>query len=155
MALHEEIEVMVVKCGVMKLQLNSETFLLEPGQGIFINSNVLHSATTVGEEECKIDSFVFHTKLLSGAMEEGFNQRFINPLTHNERLFGILFDGLEEWHNETLEHIRKAFLAYDEGFYCYELLVREHLSHMWYLLMQKTRSQISDVRKMKDRMWID
>ncbi len=141
---HEEIEIMLVESGTMKLQLNSKTYEVKPGEGVFINSNVLHSATILDKTDCKISSFVFHTKLLSGSMEGLFRQRFIKPLTSCNSLFGIVFNGSEEWHNDVLISIQQAFNAYDEGEYCYELLVREHLSHMWYLLMQKTKSKEDD-----------
>ena len=139
---HDEIEIMLVESGIMKLQLNSKTYELNPGEGVFINSNVLHSATVTDMTRCKINSFVFHTKLLSGSMEAIFSQRFIKPLTNCNSLSGIVLDGSKEWHEEVLQSIRNAFHAYDEGEYCYELLVREHLSHMWYLLMQNNKPYI-------------
>lgn len=133
---HEEIELIVIQRGSMRIQLNDTCFILNKGEGIFINSNILHGIFVNGPSGCCIDSFVFHTNLISGSIESIYEQRYIRPLTHCKTLFGMPFKLSTTWHTQVLQCINEAFVAYDSNDFAFELLVREKLSHIWFLILK-------------------
>ena len=142
---HEEIELIVVEHGSMKVQLNDTYFILNKGEGIFINSNILHGVFINGNKGCFINSFVFHTKLISGSIESIYEQRYIKPLTHCKALFGIPFKLSIPWHLQVLQCINEAFLAYDSNDFAFELLVREKLSYVWFLILKHHQPSLENL----------
>lgn len=137
---HEEIEVVIVSSGAVNISLNGINFVLQKGEGAFINSNVLHSAQIVGDEGCTLNSLVFHPNLISGEAGSVFEQRYVRPLLACNTLPGVPFYCGSEWHRQAVQCIQKAYEAYEEEDFAYELLVREKLSHMWYLIVKNMMS---------------
>lgn len=137
---HEEIEVVVVRSGTLHVSLTGMDFTLQKGEGAFINSNVLHSIQIVGDAGCTYNSFVFHANLISGATESVFEQRYVRPLLGCDILPGVTFYCEIEWQRQAVQCIREAYEAYDMEDFGYELLVRENLSHMWYLIVKNMQS---------------
>ena len=132
---HEEIEVLVAGAGALQLHINGELYSLRAGEGAFINSNVLHSICGADEPDCMINSLVFSASLLSGSAESVFEQRYVRPLLNCRSLPFVLFRCDAEWTRQAARCIRDAYEAYAEEKNGYELIVREKLSYMWYLLV--------------------
>lgn len=136
---HEEIEIAVVRNGAGRLRLDGLDVTLNEHEGIFINSNVLHSASIASPDGCLIDAFVFFPALLSGAPESIYEQKYIRPLISCKSIPGIVFRLEEGWQSEAVNLFESAFALFEEGAFGYELLVREKLSYLWYLLLSQAR----------------
>ena len=139
---HEEIELILVHQGSISVHLNDTSFILNKGEGIFINSNVLHSIFINSHNGCSIHSFVFHTNLISGSIESIYEQRYIKPLTSCKTLLGIPFKLAIPWQAQVLQHMNEAFIAYDSNDFAFEWLVREKLSHIWFLILQHHQTSL-------------
>jgi len=133
---HEEVEVVVVSSGAMNMSLNGMNFTLKKGEGAFINSSVLHSMQIIGDEGCILNTFVFHPSLISGAAESVFLQRYVRPLLGCDTLPCVPFYCGIEWQRQAVDCILEAYEYYKEEEFGYELIVREKLSHMWYLIVK-------------------
>ena len=140
---HEEVELSVVYEGAALVGCGESSFETRPGQGFFINSNVLHTLKPIHGGNCSYKALVFHASLLSGAPESVFEQKYIRPILNSSKLETLCLSPQIPWQKEALEHINSAFAAIEKKDFGYELQVREHLSHMWYLLALHTRSIIS------------
>lgn len=139
---HEEIEVLFVHSGILRLHTKEMDFFLGEGEGAFINSNVLHSGQSVGKEGCTLRSFVFHGSLISGAAESVFEQRYVRPLLDCAALPGLALRREIEWQCRAVECVRDAFDAYEAERFGYELVVRENLSRLWYLIIQNMQAAL-------------
>ena len=137
---HEEIELIVVQSGSMILQLNNSTYILNKGEGAFINSNILHTILLNGNGGCKLDTIIFHPNLISGSAVSIFEQRYITPLTSCVQLLGIPFYLDTLWNRQVLQCLNEAFAASDSNEFGVELLVREKLSHILYLILQNSET---------------
>lgn len=154
---HEEIEVIYIAQGSVYAYIRSEEILLQEQEGIFINSNVLHRICKACEGTCIAYSFVFSARLISGALDSVFEQRFVKPLMHCSELPYVIFHKEEAWQREAAQHIYQAFVTYDEAAYGFEFLVREELSRMWYLivkhhqeaLVRKAQEESIETKRMK------
>lgn len=137
---HEEIEVVIVRSGAMHVSLNGMDFTLQKGEGAFINSNVLHAMQIIGDAGCTLNSLVFHANLISGTTESVFEQRYVRPLLDCSILPGVPFYCKIDWQCQAVQCIREATEIYDLDNFGYELLMREKLSRMWYLMVKNMQS---------------
>lgn len=140
---HEELEVIYVVKGSILVGIQNNELVLKEQEGIFINTNILHSVRKKSEE-CILYSFVFASSLISGSVESVYEQRFVKPLLMNHELPCVKLTKEVAWQKEAALCILKAYEEYERNEYGYELLVREQLSHMWYLLVTNVLQNQSD-----------
>ncbi|MCD7838938.1 MAG: AraC family ligand binding domain-containing protein [Clostridiales bacterium] len=76
----DELEVSVVLEGAMTFNLGGEKYILRPGEGLFVNSGVLHAGQNAGDGPCRVHSFVFHPRLVGGDPGSVFWQDYLSPL---------------------------------------------------------------------------
>ncbi len=123
---HDEIEIVHIVNGKMEIKIPSQSFLLEKGDCVVINSNVLHYGVAV--VECELRSLVFSPALITGNEEFVFAKKYMQPLlTCNN--FSHYF--IKAGNNENVTHwFNCAFEALAEDCYGYEFIVREKLSRI-------------------------
>lgn len=146
---HEELEAGIVTEGRVRVMAGTESFLLSEGDGFFINSGVLHSVWNLDTAPCRLHSLVFHPRLTGGSADSIFWQKYTVPLLGDTSLKGTAFFGMNDHDREALTFIEKAWqsaVAEPEGF---ELSVRDSLSRLLFLLLEK-RPLISPALSEKD-----
>lgn len=116
---HEEIEVIRVKSGSIHLYLDNSDFVLNEGDGVFINSNILHYIRAGTSEECILNSLVFNKNLISGGVQSVFEQNFVNPIVENKNLSGIAFYKNTSWGEEASACIKNAFSQFEKSEFGY------------------------------------
>lgn len=134
---HEEIEIMYIENGRMKVKIPSNTFLLEKGDCIIINSNILHYAAAAAE--CKLRSLVFSQILITGNEDLVFAKKYMQPLlTCN----GLSHYFIKAGDNENVaDWFNCAFEALAQDCYGYEFTVRENLSRICLFLYGELNPQ--------------
>lgn len=130
---HKDVELIYIDHGSLNVSIQQDEILLQAGEGLFINTNILH-AVKQQPDQCIFYSFVFSPELISGGHFSIIEQNFIKPVLHNTSLPYIPFTKEEVWQKEAASCIFKAFEWYEKGDYGYEIMIREKLSHMWYLI---------------------
>lgn len=122
---HEDFEIIHIVEGSMKLQVLSETFIVQAGETAIINANVLHCAS--GEPYCKLQSLVFSPLLITGNINSAFSSRYIMPLISCTQFSCAVLKNkqatVSSYFSTAFEALRKDVLAY-------EFIVREQLSHI-------------------------
>ncbi len=94
---HDELEYIVATKGVCEISVTDSKITLYPGQGVFINSGVLHASGKQSGETAIVHSFVFHPKLIGGNTDSIFWQKLIAPCLQNKETQFILFDTSTDW----------------------------------------------------------
>ena len=158
---HEELEISVVLDGAAMVSCGESSFATRPGQGFFINSNVLHTIRPLDGGNCRLKTLVFHHSLLSGAPESVFEQKYIRPILSSSKVEAFCFSPEIDWQQEAIAHTLRAFDAVEESTFGYELRVRENLTHVWYLLalhttsiLAKRKSITSVLQPLKQRTFV-
>jgi len=155
---HTELEAAVVKQGVAVFAVGQERFTVRQGEGILINSGVLHavwSADGNGELQTggaqsddlqggalqegsapsvRLWSAVFHARLVAGGLDSGFWQKYLQPLTADSARQCVLFHGAEPWHVQALQAVETVWESCARPAPGYEFEVREALSRLTLLL---------------------
>lgn len=127
---HEEIEIIYIENGQMKIKIPSRSFFLEKGDCIVINSNILHYGATV--TECKLRSLVFSSALVTGNEDSVFAKKYMLPLLSYHSFSGYY---IKAGSNENVTHwFNRAFKALAQDHYGFEFIVREKLSRICFFL---------------------
>ena len=75
---HPEIELTWIMSGEMEYRVNDSVYYLKEGEGLFGNSNTLHSGYQVDGKNCSYLSVTFHPRFLYG-YESGVLQTVFSP----------------------------------------------------------------------------
>lgn len=131
---HQELEAAVVTEGRCVVAAGKMKYTLTAGEGIFINSEVLHGAWSIENTECRLHSLVFHSRLVGGSLDSVFQQDYIEPLLSHPSLEIAVLRPNVPWQKQALEAIENTWqlcVREPEG---YHFSVRSALSRLIYLL---------------------
>lgn len=136
---HEEIEIVYIEHGKMRIKIPSQTFLLSKGDCVVINANTLHYA--VAAPECKLRSLVFRPALITGNDHLAFSKKYMQPLLSCQSFSGYYIDGKANKNIACLFNC--AFEALSGDHYGFEFIVRENLSRICLFLHKEFEPQIN------------
>lgn len=135
---HEEIEVVMITEGQMRLKTSETSFLLNKGEVAVINSNILHYA--VAAPECALHALVFSPALITGGNESAFAKKYIQPLLSCHSFSGYRID--PDTGQQVSDWFNSAFDALENDNCGFEFVVRENLSHICFYLYEKFEKQM-------------
>ena len=134
---HEELEAGYITEGQIEIAVGSEKRILKPGDGFFVNTEVLHGAWAACSSACCLESFVFHPRLVGGGLDSIFWQKYLTPLLSSDSFKGCFLSPSEAADSALLSHIHEVWNFCEHAVPGYEFEVRTSLSHMIFLLSQK------------------
>jgi AraC-like DNA-binding protein/quercetin dioxygenase-like cupin family protein len=143
---HEEFEVIAVKSGVLKVDIPQQTMVVRAGEAVFINAGVLQTVVNAGAV-CEIHTLVFSPRFIFGDLESAIAQKYIRPLT--QAVLRLMhFD--QETHQNAVHCINAAFAAFEQKAFGYELLVRNALSKLLFLIVSENKNALPEQDRAKD-----
>ena len=120
---HEELEVIFVAAGTLKLQIPGGEYLLQEGSLVVLNGNVLHSLS--GHPAGELRSMVFSPFLITGGTDTVFYKNYVRAL-----LACTDFSVWQEEPGTDVKRFSAAFSAMETDAFAYEFTVRENLSQL-------------------------
>lgn len=128
---HDELEIMFIKEGGLRVRVPQMSFELKKGDCLAINSNVLHYA--IAAPFCELHSIVFAPGLITGNNETVYAKKYMGPLQSCTSFQGYL------WKEDSsmAELFCSAFQALSQENPGYEFIVREMLSKLCLRLYKK------------------
>ena len=151
---HEEIEAIAIVQGRGLLRAGGDAWVLEEGDGVFLNSNTLHSVELIEGGVCRLHSLVFSPDLLAGIPGSIFEGRYLRPLLCSPTR-ALLLRGAVPWQRVAVEAAEGAYRAFEREDFGWELLVRGELGRLWTLAASHAESagpapeENSDTRRLK------
>ena len=155
---HKELEIFVLLEGHVQAGIGNHTYDLLPGDGCFINSEIIHSFSVKTSAACHFRSFVFGAEIVGGMPGTIFDTNYVRPLLENGPYF-LKFG--KETDSVYYEEFDRAFSACSSEKNGYEFEVRNALSNILLYINSKstpeTRSLTSVQEKRLKTMlsWID
>lgn len=135
---HSEFEVIIVNHGEADVLADDKMIHLTPGQGIFINQNVLHAIHPSGESRnCTLYSLVFHPDFLFGYNNTTLSTKYLAPVISSPAFKTFFLDQYNPAQEKLLDCVNDVIAANAMKAYGYELVTKSKLFHFWTLLLEK------------------
>ena len=124
---HPYFEIATAQSGVLDYQVGQTHTILEPGDSIFVNQNMLHGIRQVsGAAPDPLPIIVFSGTVIAPE-NSAIYQNYIQPILACSSLPFVVFrQGNDLW-NEVHRQIRAIYCAMRERPVCYELAVQRSL----------------------------
>lgn len=138
---HREFELLIVTEGKVKLQVENDTYFLEHGQGVFINSCALHSTFSL-TKKCRCMAIVFSPEFIAHTNEELY-EKYINPLVKGHICVSI------ELTKEIVELSLTSNTLFQSAENGFELFIKSNLTRIIAILVCNAKYTISEKRDTK------
>ena len=135
---HEEFEIVYVVEGALSAHINGTCCRLDSGQGILVNTGVLHSYSESQNVRTKAVYILFLPSLTGGPDGSVYWKKYIRPLTGALSFSCLPLTEKGTWHDEVLRRAEKTASLMeheDDGF---EIDVRSELTHILRLVSAHT-----------------
>lgn len=106
---HPEVELTLILSGEIEYQVEDAAYLLTAGDGIFCNSNALHSGHMIHEEECTYLSVTFHPRFLYGYENCILQKKYVAYITENKTWSSLCLKRSVPWQQEVLLDIKEIY----------------------------------------------
>ena len=127
---HEELELNLTTGGQELVLADGKSILLEAGQGIFVNSGVLHGSRAGTEEGFCHNSLVFHPSLVGGGSGSVYWQKYLTPVLRAPECRCIPLRGETAWERQALDQLHRIAQLWEQQADGYEFAVRDALSQI-------------------------
>lgn len=131
---HPEMEIFLLTEGTAHVSLANREFNLLPGEGYFVNSNVLHSVSCPAGSICHFHSAVFDPAVISGASGSAYDLLYVRPFAEHGCPSLVLSADVSDCVPGIIRLFETAFQACRDEKDAYEFTVRDCLSRIFLLL---------------------
>ncbi len=128
---HPEIELTWVMSGQIEYFVNDNKYLLSEGEGLFGNSNSLHSGCMTDQKECSYLSVTFHPRFIYGYENSLLQTKYVDFITANESWHSLKLYKDVDWHQDVLIQIQSIYRMSQNPPPDYELKVHLILTGIW------------------------
>lgn len=128
---HPEIELTLILSGKIEYHVNNKSYILSEGEGLFGNSNTLHSGYMKDAQECNYLSITFHPRFLYGYENSILQTKYVDFITHNEAWSSLKLTSEVAWQDEILSLMRQIHTLYLAPSPDYELRIHRMLFDVW------------------------
>lgn len=143
---HSELQFSYVLKEKILFFIDGKELLLEPGEGIIINSNILHKITPY-KENCKMYTINFDPVVIGGNKECLVYDKYVSPFLNTSDLKYICLNKDVQWQKRILDSMNKIFNLSNEKTYLYELEMINNINFIWITLLKEIKDKINISRK--------
>ncbi len=128
---HPDFEIATAECATLDYQVGEHHILLEAGDSIFVNGNMLHGIKQLsGDIPDPMPNIVFSGTLVAPETCTIY-QKYIQPLAGCDLLPFLVFRHNDSSHQEINGLIKDIYRQMDEQKACYELAVQRNLNRIF------------------------
>ena len=149
---HEEMEIILATEGDTRVLCGEAEFLLQDGEAIFVNTNVLHKLKRAqNNTPCRINSLLFMPEFVASFPQSIIQQRYIAPLSRCSTLSEVILRPNAPWQAEAIAHFKTAFEAFTSDQYGYEIRVQVELMQMLLLILENLQDRVCDTELVQNK----
>lgn len=128
---HYSIQFNLITKGTLRATIEGEEILIYKGQGILINSNILHRLAQEGGQCCTTVSIQIPLHYICPKMETDIYQKYIVPIVNNPSAKYILLKEDGTWRSSVLLKMNKAIECKLQKDTAYELQIKAFVLDAW------------------------
>ncbi len=133
---HPEVELTWIVSGEMEYHVNDQKYDLAEGEGLFGNSNTLHSGYRKGDSECTYISITFHPRFLYGYESSILQTKYVEFIVGNDQWPSMKLERNLVWHQELIKWMQEIYRLWGERPEDYEMQIHIILMKIWQKLYQ-------------------
>jgi len=137
---HDEFEIILMISGQINVEVQMKHYTLEKGTGMFINSNILHGASSFQPDTC-FHSLVFSPSLIGGNEHSIFWKNYLAPLLSDPTLPFLSLSCQNPWQDRFLKSADHAWKEARQEKPGYEFRMRSDLSECIFLVSENADHQ--------------
>ena len=128
---HPDFEIATAVSGVLDFQVGRQHIVLEAGDSIFVNGNMLHGIKQLsGDAADPMPNIVFSGAVIAPETSAIY-RKYIHPIASCDTLPFIVFHQKTDWHNEVNCLVKNIYCHMQEQNQCYEMAVQRELSSIF------------------------
>jgi AraC-like DNA-binding protein len=139
---HKELQFSYSLYDKVVVFIENEKIILSPGEGIMVNSNVLHQIKPYNNNNCRMFSIDLDLSLIGGTEQSLIEKKYLTPIIENSNLKFISLKPDIPWQKSILVNLKKVFTLSHEKPYGYELEMKNYLSIAWLNLIREMKKEI-------------
>lgn len=157
---HSELEIFVLDEGMVQIIFADHSYLLQAGDGYFVNSNAMHRIICNTDQPCRYRSIVVDKSIIIGCTGSVFDKKYIQPFVKGDASFWIFTQSYAD-RMPIIDLFNTAFCACQLEPRYYEFTVRDSISKIIMLLdgykeKQAFRIETIQEQRLKQMLhWID
>lgn len=128
---HPEIELTFFTEGEMSYQVNNQIYHVKKGDGLFCNSNALHTGHMIDEKNCQYISITFHPRMVYGYDGSSIYHTCVKPLIKSPSVGSYHFRDDIPWEKNVIKKMREIYELYFDKKPLYEFKIQQNLSLIW------------------------
>ena len=154
---HPEIELTWIMSGEMEYRVNDSVYYLKEGEGLFGNSNTLHSGYQVDKKNCSYLSVTFHPRFLYGYESSILQTKYVDFITGNDGWASLKLEKDVGWQREVIDQMKMIYGKKKKKTVDYELRVHILLLEIWqkfyhyfHALPEQSRQPPNSLQRLRD-----
>lgn len=148
---HEEPEFCHVIKGEVEYHLPEEVLILKEGDGIYINSNVLHMICPHnGCTNAIILPQIFNKLLLTGYHRSAIDTKYYRPIINRKGFLSYFLNHNTPEQNNIIRLLNECYKIAEAEQEGYEIQVRNYISTIWMELFNEIRDSIKPSESLQD-----
>ncbi|MGM9568434.1 MAG: helix-turn-helix domain-containing protein [Clostridia bacterium] len=132
---HKEIQLCRVTAGEIRFFVNEKEYLLQKGEGIFINSGYLHMARPEKDPDSAYICLDADPRLLASFSGSIFEEKYVIPFLRDPAMADRRLSPLIPGEKEILEYISRIYILCEEPEFGDEFRITALLGEVWRLLL--------------------
>lgn len=155
---HPEIELTLFTEGEMTYQVNNQIYHVKAGDGLFCNSNALHTGDMINGQNCHYISITFHPRFVYGYDGSSLYRSYVKPIIKSQALGAYHFRKDILWERNILRLMTEIYELYFEKEPLYEFKIQKNLTEIWitfyenYVLKERVDLKDSSTSRDVDRL---
>lgn len=134
---HDEMEILIVDQGIAKVSTDDASYLINPGQGLIINQNVMHCIHAHNQKNCTFHSLVFHPDFIFGHKNNYLQTAYLLPMQNYQLFKAFFLDESTPWHERMLQMLKGIIDLNMTQNFGYEIATKGYLCQFWVELLRQ------------------
>lgn len=135
---HSDFEISMVLKGTVRFMIGKKSILINQGNGIFINTNQLHSVVPV-DSDSSVMTIRFSDKFVVPSTSPAMFNSCISPVINHDSLKYLLISKENPWHYNMLEYMERIKELYSKKEDTMALAIHIYLCSIWQDIMTECK----------------